>query len=89
MDGIEAMVRRRPSARTSTGGPGTLTEALGITVKHNGEDLTGRLIWIEDRGVRVPDEQLIVGPRIGVAYAKEDALLPYRYRIAPSHLLGP
>ena len=86
IDGTEEMERRRPSALKSTGGPGTLTQALGITVHHDGEDLTGQRIWIEDHGVRIPEDQVIVGPRIGVTYAKEDALLPYRYRIAPSHL---
>ncbi len=89
LEGIQEMERRRPSARTSTGGPGTLTQALGITVKHDGEDLIGRCIWIEDRAITVPDHHIVVGPRIGVGYAKEDALLPYRYRIAPSHLFGP
>jgi len=89
MEGIEHMVARRPSARTSTGGPGTLTQALGITVQHDGVDLTGQRIWVEDRAISVPDDRIVVGPRIGVPYAKEDALLPYRYRIAPSHLLLP
>ncbi|HRH69003.1 MAG TPA: DNA-3-methyladenine glycosylase [Flavobacteriales bacterium] len=86
LEGMEAMLLRRPSARDSTGGPGTLTQTLGISVQHNGEELTGKLIWIEDRGFVVRDRHILTGPRIGVAYAKEDALLPYRYRIAPSHL---
>lgn len=87
IDGLEVMELRRPSARASTGGPGKLTQALGITVHHDGEDLTGQRIWIEDHGVHIPEDQVIIGPRIGVAYAMEDALLPYRYRIAPSYLL--
>ncbi len=85
LEGIEIMEHRRPGARSSTGGPGTLTQALGIRIEHDGIDLTGDRIWIEDRGIEVRPEHVIVGPRIGVAFAGSDALLPYRYRIASSH----
>ncbi len=85
VEGFDVMQHRRPQARTSTGGPGTLTQALGIRTTHNGEDLTGHRIWIEDRGIKIPARAILTGPRIGVEYAGEDAHLPYRYRIAPSH----
>jgi len=84
--GEDIMQHRRGSRKLTTGGPGTLSQALGIRTSHNGEDLSGQRIWIGDAGVRVPRQAVVVGPRIGVAYAGEDALLPYRYRIAPSHL---
>ena len=82
--GIDAMVKRRPNARTSTGGPGTLTQAMGITLVHDGTDLTKDLIWIEDVGRIIDQQRIIRGPRIGVEYAGPDALLPYRFRVAPS-----
>lgn len=88
-EGFAVMQQRRPQAGTTTGGPGTLTQALGIRTVHNGEDLAGHRIWIEDRGIFIPDEAIIVGPRIGVDYAGADAHLPYRYRIAPSHPIKP
>lgn len=84
VEGIDTMVRRRPLARSSTGGPGTLTQALGITLDDDGVDLTKDRIWIEDIGKTVDRERIIRGPRIGVGYAGPDALLPYRFRIAPS-----
>lgn len=61
------------------GGPGTVSQALGIKTKHTGLDLTGNVIWIEDKGIVVPPKSIIAGPRIGVDYAGEDAKLPYRF----------
>jgi DNA-3-methyladenine glycosylase len=82
LDGIEIMEKRRKMKSTSksfSGGPGSLTVALGINTKHTGTDLLGEKIWIEDRGIKVNQKEIIVGPRVGVAYAGEDALLPYRF----------
>lgn len=84
VEGIERMKQRRPTARTSTAGPGTLTQALGIRTDHDAEDLTGQRIWIEDLGLIVPDREVQVGPRIGVDYAGDDARLPYRFLFSPS-----
>ena len=39
------------------------------------------VIWVEDRGLTFPDEAVAAGPRIGVDYAGEDALLPYRFYV--------
>lgn len=84
--GEDTMQLRRGTRTLTTGGPGTLSQALGIRTTHNGEDLSGQRIWIGDVGIQVPQEAVVIGPRIGVEYAGADALLPYRYRIAPSHL---
>lgn len=62
-----------------TGGPGTVTQALGIRTTHSGLDLRGNTIWIEDKGVKISPKDIITGPRIGVDYAGEDAKLPYRF----------
>ncbi|PQA93287.1 3-methyladenine DNA glycosylase [Chryseobacterium shigense] len=62
-------------------GPGSAAKALGIDRSFNTKDLTGNEIWIEDRGIRYSSEEIISGPRIGVAYAQEDALLPWRFYI--------
>lgn len=81
--GIETMLTRRHKQKVDcnlTGGPGTLTQALGIHQSHNGFSLTGSQIWIEDRGVDVKEEDVITSPRVGVEYAGEDALLPWRFR---------
>jgi len=58
-------------------GPGNLTRAMGITVEHNGIDITGDTIYIVDIGYR--DFDVGVGTRIGVDYAGEDALKPWRF----------
>ncbi len=60
-------------------GPGKLTKALGIHYSHTAMGLQGNQIWIEDRQYVVKENNVIVSTRIGVDYAKEDALLPYRF----------
>ena len=84
VEGLDLMRERRGGAsRLSTGGPGTLTQALGIRTVHNGTDLLGDTIHIEDRSIALPSEAMITGPRIGVDYAGADALLPYRFHFDP------
>ena len=80
-ESVELMRQRRPARtdRELTSGPGKLCRALAIDLTHDGEDLTGRRVWIEDAGVRVAPSEIAAGPRIGVAYAGEDALKPWRF----------
>ena len=71
--------------RRSGTGPGNVSKLLGIKVIHSGldicEDMPGkRKIWIEDEGIKVPVDEVKCGPRIGIEYAAEDALLPYRFQ---------
>lgn len=61
------------------GGPGTVSQALGIQTIHTGLDLTGNKIWIEDKGIVVKPKDIIAGPRVGVEYAEEHAKWPYRF----------
>ncbi|SFG92217.1 DNA-3-methyladenine glycosylase [Pontibacter chinhatensis] len=80
--GIEEMLLRRgfESIKSNlTAGPGVLSIALGIDRKLYGADLTGDTIWLEDKGLVLPAESIAAGPRIGVDYAGEDALLPWRF----------
>lgn len=77
--GMEVMAERRHGRVLSTDGPGKVTQALGIHTGHNAFDLAGDVLYIEDRRIVVPDKEIITGPRIGVNYAGEDALLPYRF----------
>jgi len=83
-EGIETMLERRKKSKLKpelTAGPGALSVALGISANHNETDLSGSEIWVEDRGVIVKKNEIIASPRVGVAYAKEDALKPWRFRI--------
>lgn len=82
--GIDAMLARRNMALVKpniTAGPGSVGKALGITRKLNGSSLQSDQLWIEDQGLSFEPEQIAAVPRIGVAYAAEDALLPYRYYV--------
>ena len=81
--GIETMLKRRGKKKldaTLTSGPGALCQALGITKELYGHDLTSPPLWIEDRGV-ADKQHISAGPRVGVEYAKEDALLPWRFKL--------
>src|SRR5690242_7165341 len=60
-------------------GPGRVAAYLGITTMHTGHSLTSKDVYIADDGYAIDASQIIVGPRIGVDYAMEDALLPYRF----------
>ena len=80
--GIGKMLERRHKIKADknlTSGPGSLTQALGLSTKHNGLSLSGPEIWVQDNGVIVLDENVITSPRVGIDYAGEDALLPWRF----------
>ena len=81
-EGVDLMKGRRPVSkeRELTSGPGKLCRALGIDLTFDGEDLTvGRRVWLEETGERFAPDDIAAGPRIGVAYAGEDALQPWRF----------
>ena len=91
LDGIDTMLKRRgkeKSDRTLTSGPGALSQALGIHTRHTGYSLSGPNVYIEDRGIRVPSKDVIETTRVGVAYAAEDAYLPYRFSIRDNIYVG-
>jgi DNA-3-methyladenine glycosylase len=71
---------RKPKADfTLTKGPGNVSKALGIVTHHTGESLLQKNIYIAGDGTVYPKSNIIATPRIGVDYAAEDALLPYRF----------
>jgi DNA-3-methyladenine glycosylase len=75
LDGIELMRRRRARGTTRRAGnipltelckgPGNLTRALGITLRHNRLDLTASALRIEDRGLRA-GRQVRWSRRVGI-----------------------
>jgi len=66
-------------------GPGRLSKLLGLDYKMSGIPLqkteNGDAVWIEDQGKIIQGDKIIVGKRIGVDYAGEDAQRPYRFWI--------
>ncbi len=100
--GIDIMSERRKGSGSSsakpynnlTKGPGNLTKALGIGMKHNGvlvcaddDDAVkhgnnlGLEIFLEDRGIKVDENMIVASPRIGVGYAEEWAKKPLRFHL--------
>lgn len=80
--GIETMLFRTGKTvfdYTLTKGPGNVSKALGIHSKHTGSNLFGKEIYIINDDFEYEQNRLIASPRIGVDYAAEDALLPYRF----------
>lgn len=82
--GIATMQQRRrhngPLHKLAAG-PGTVSQALGIHTSHTGMSLRTGEIRLEETGIRIDPAQIVAGPRVGVDYAAEHALLPWRFRI--------
>jgi DNA-3-methyladenine glycosylase len=77
--GIDRMLAHRSARRMrpdTVAGPGKVSEALGVDMSFLSEPLDGARIWLEPRR-RTP--AIAAGPRVGINYAGEDALLPWRF----------
>ncbi|WP_316800343.1 DNA-3-methyladenine glycosylase [Pedobacter frigidisoli] len=80
--GKEFMEKRRnmPATKAAiSSGPGSAAKALGIDRSFNNKDLSGGEVWIEDHQIKFGKEAIAATPRVGIAYAKEHALLPWRF----------
>ncbi|MDA8202575.1 MAG: DNA-3-methyladenine glycosylase [Chloroflexi bacterium] len=94
--GVEAqrLRRARPHDRVERlgAGPGRVCQALGITGDDSGRDLTaGAPLWIAPPPFARDDDEsreVLVGPRVNVAYAGEWADRPYRLGLAGSPALS-
>ena len=75
VDGVDRMRRRRrsgprreagrgPTVHELCRGPGNLTRAMGITLRHNRVDLLADRMFVEDHDYRV--DKVGWGPRIGI-----------------------
>ena len=73
VDGIEFMRARRKDAKDLTGGPGKLTQALGITRVLNGADLTAGPLTVHDLKLK---PRIRTTKRIGITKSPE---LPLRF----------
>lgn len=82
--GINIMLERtNKSAHTFdlTRGPGNVAKALGLHTSQSGMTLQSEQLYIADDGFKYPKDEIIATSRVGVDYAAEDALLPYRFVI--------
>ena len=82
--GIAAMRRRRRfhDERSLCSGPGKLTEALGITIAHNGLPLDAPPFALH---ARTETPEIAAGVRIGITKAVD---LPWRYGVKDSRFLS-
>lgn len=79
LEPIEGLVGR-------TDGPGRLCRAMGIGLTLNGIDLTGDVLYLEDRGDRPAGAMATT--RVGVSYAAEYAQKPWRFYIPGSRWIS-
>lgn len=87
LEGIDTMLHRMKKTKpdyTIGKGPGNVSKVLGISTHHTGHSLFEENIYIADDGFKISSENIISSPRIGVDYAAEDALLPYRFYLKGS-----
>lgn len=78
LSNISLMEKRRSFQGKHIGnGPGKLSRALGIEMNLNEADLTSDRIWIEEGVEKKID--ITKCTRIGVDYAGEHALIPWRF----------
>jgi len=84
VEGLELMRLLRPKLAGKPGwlsGPAKVTQALAIGREQNGVDVCSEEgdLWVE-RGVSVPEQEVVTSPRIGIGYAPEPWLsLPWRW----------
>ena len=82
VEGLDIMLKRRGFRSKNTrvsSGPGMLTKALGVDLSCNRMSLVNsECLWIEEHK-QITDQEISSSPRIGVDYAEEDALLPWRF----------
>lgn len=83
-EGIEVMRQRRKvyddDSRLGQG-PGALAKALGLNKGHNGADLLGDVIWLEDRGVLPEDQHIVASARVGMNFEGPYKSIPWRFYI--------
>ena len=85
LSGIPIILKRRKKLNYSpslTIGPGNVSQALGLNISHNKASLIKNdSIWIETPSTPHVKKKIWSGPRIGIDYAQESALLPWRFWI--------
>jgi len=85
VEGIELMKKNRCTKNILNlcSGPGKLCQALGIEKKHNGRDLCGGELFLEDYK-KIIAKHILTSPRINIDYAGEAKDYPWRYYIKDS-----
>lgn len=66
-------------------GPGNVSKAFNVHYSQSGIKL-GKTnkdfsIWIEPKNIEITENQIVASKRIGIDYAQEDTLLPWRFNL--------
>lgn len=87
-DGLELMQERRgvKETRNLCSGPGKLCQAFAIDRAHNGSDICGGELYVEDRGERV--KNIVTTLRIGIDYAGEWKHKPWRFIVSDNEFVS-
>ena len=86
-DGMLKRVNKNKITNNLGNGPGKVSKLLGINKNHNGISLLGDIVWLTNNEIKIDDSLIIVDKRIGIDYAGEDAMLPYRFYLNYSDVL--
>ena len=82
MIGIETMLERSQKnihGFDITKGPGNVAKSFGLHTSHSGISLLSDEIFFASDNYEIEQNGIMATVRIGVDYAQEDALLPYRF----------
>ncbi len=89
VEGIALMERRRGVGLPGlTNGPGKLCIALGIDRRLDAADLTGERVWLEEGTGPVTPSRIASGPRVGIDYAGDWAMRPWRFWIKDNRFVS-
>lgn len=81
-EGVEIMKKnfvKKVGVETLAQSPGNLCKSFGITDKLYGIDLTGNILYLENRGVVVLDEEVKVCSRVGIRTSLRGSKNKWRY----------
>jgi DNA-3-methyladenine glycosylase len=86
--GIEQMKQNRKNEQLGSlaSGPGKLCQAFAIDRSLNGQDVCGKVLYLEDRGEPTP--KFDATPRIGVDYAGKWKAKPLRFVVRDSKFVS-
>ena len=85
--GIQVMLQRSNKnihGFDLTRGPGNVAKTLGLDTSYNGLSLQSKELFIAADACNYSENEIAATKRIGVEYAAEDSLLPYRFIVKGS-----
>jgi DNA-3-methyladenine glycosylase len=87
VEGLALMRRHAPGSRQArvASGPGRLTRAMAVTMRHNGADLCALPLYIAAGPGLAGRRSVLTGSRVGISAARER---PWRFGLAGSAALS-